>query len=644
MRLACSLALLSACTGETVDTDVTPLAVDVRGEPEVSGCADSASLVYTVGFPSDVAGPARLVGADGTVLWEGLAGLDVPVAFDWDPERGPVHGRFEVGGKQVDVVLPFDVRAPEPPQITEAGLWNGSVVLDQAAVDVLSAASPWIDAVAVGAVGARFSDPHADLGVVSEVVVRACDADGVCELLDGALAGDVWLADLADLADARCADLDDRTRDLFEVQVISACGDDSASVLARVVHDDCDGDGVSAVSDCFDELAGVTALGDIVADGVPVGSLAEAWSAADVSVCGGTHAGGGVVTSDLTLRGVGADVPVVLPPATGPTLQVVGGHVVLSGIDLEGGDAGALGGGALSAELAGSLVLDGVSLRGGSATRGGNLLGPANGDLVARGGRWVGGAATDGGNAWLSGGELRDVEVLDGSALGDGGGVYTTGSLVAVDVHFAGHTAVNGASLYLDHAGAQISGCDLDGGVATGAGGGIAGVLDAGQILDLRVSIVDLSLPRFRDSSAGIGGAVWLAGGALESVLAEIDGTSAGQGGGFFLEGVAWSDSGSAFLSVDADQGAAAVVSGGTGTLVGTTVVDGAALEGALYVTGGATVDVQVCDLTASGCAVWIAGGTVTGTANTGASTPADVCGVAFESAYAPVCSELGCP
>lgn len=644
MRLAPLLVLVAACKQPEPATPIEPLVVEVLAQPEVSACVDTADLAFTLGLPAAYFGvDATLRLSDGTVLWEGVAESELAVGFAWEVGRGPVPAILEAAGQEASVTLPFDFRASAPPVVATYGIEGPSGLADQAAIDAASADTPWDDALPVAAydaVAVTVDNPHADLGVSVEVEVRACLGDGPCTPLPVTEDGGVWRASLAARADARCDDLSVRDRDLFEIEVTTACGADTAGVTARVVHEDCDGDGVIAASDCDDEEGAVASPGDVAADGVPVASLADALAASDVVLCGGTHDGGFALDHDITIRSVGLLPALITPPFSGSTVEVVAGNAVLTRLEIQGNALTRT----LWARDAQSLALHEVGLSMGTADQGGNLLGPANGALLVTGGAWVGGSATQGGNAWLSGGELRDLLVSGGTATDAGGGLYIDGEALLVDLSIGQNTADRGGGLFVDHALARVAGCEFEQNTASSDGGGIAAVLDAGQVLDLRPSIVDLSLLTVRNGTADRGGAVYVQNGRLESVLTAMESNSASRGGDFYVDGGEWEDSGTATDAPDADEGASAVVSGGTAALVGTVVTGGTATSGGVYVEGGAVVTLETTDITSTGCGVWIAQGTLVATGATGASTPADVCSTGFTSPFGGTCTESGCP
>ncbi len=649
------------CKATPTPVDPVELTVEVLSTgPPVSRCQTLAQIPVEVAVPEAFAGSPARFEVDGEAVWTGTAAATFTIEVDWPVTIGVVQGDLVVtdGGSEQSVAVnaPFETVAGEAPTIQVFGPATfpevPSVVLDAAAIDEASDASPWVDAIAAddwpALLGSWTAAPDA------AVQMLRCPVDAPCSMLEVTIEPTgVGTVATAPFGEARCADVDARSdvsRDLYELTVEDACGSTSRSVEVRFVVDDCDGDGVPSEHDCADERAGVAATGDVAVGGAQFDTLEQAVTfvppGGTITLCDGVYGGGITLSGDATVLGIGAETRIVPGVFANdePTLTVSGGAVTLAGLSVVGLDrTGVSGsGGAIEAVDASALTLEDVTVTGGAAVSGGCVHGPASGDFTMRGGRvHTCDATQDGGLLRLYGGELTDVVLEQGSAV-RGAGVFSDGPVVLVDVRLEDLSADAGAGLFLDGAEGTVAGCDFVGLDALD-GAGIRAELDAGQVLDLRPSTVDLSLTGFADSLATTGAGVSVAGGRLETVLTTWDGLTADVGAGVFASDTVWEDSEGAFTDVEALDGAAAAVDGGSFVGVGPTVTDAVATRGAVFVTGDAQVDLQAGSVDATGCGVWIEIGTVQTAQMTGAAAPAAVCGAGFESDWASSCTELGC-
>jgi len=640
------LALILACKGPGTPVPRPTFDVAPIGEPEVSACFDEVEVMLRAQVQPEFVGADARFEADGQTLWEGVLARDLELAVSWSPSLGDIRGVFISGESRAGIVFPIRVREAEPPLISSFGLFDGASIAEPADLAGLVDDLYWDGAFPVdpfGAVGLVFTDPHEDLGITSEVSLQRCTADGVCEDLEYTELEGLYLADLTDIANARCEDLSDRSEDTYEVVIAGQCGTTEASFDLRVVHDDCDADGTLAVADCDDQDGAITSPGDIASDGSRATDLSTALLGSEVVVCGGTYPGGWVIDHDLSFRSAG-DPALIEAVADAPTIEVTVGQVLIADSVVIGGDAGPRGGGAIAAEAADALTLRNVELRDGRGTLGGNLLGPSNGALIVEGGLWSGGTGTIGGNAFISGGELSNLRIEGGSAVEDGGGLATNGELLATDVDFESNTADRGAGVYLDGAPADLNGCTFVESHAVTAGGAVAAELDIGQVLELRPSAFDLSFIEFDNCTAELGGAVWLSGGALDTTVTVTYDASATSGAAFWITDAAWEDTNSFVLAAEADEdGAFAALYAVTADLFSSNILDSAAGRGALFLASSSTAIIQNVELNGTGCGVWIEEGELQSFNAFGTSDPADVCGPGFESPYAPICTQDGC-
>ncbi|MEZ4320810.1 MAG: hypothetical protein R3F61_25235 [Myxococcota bacterium] len=641
------LVLALACKGNRDDEPRPVLVVTPIGRPEVSGCLDEVDVPLFAQVDPAYVGEQAHFESDGEILWEGVLTAQLDFTVHWSTALGSVTGAFVSGEARGGVVFPVNVRAPEDPAISTFGLsGSGAIVEEQDLPDLMGLFPAWGGALPVdpySGLAVVLTEGHTDLGIENTVVMRRCPTTGPCEELPTTQSDLFWVADLEPVAEGRCDDLSDRTPDRLEVEITNACGTTTRDLEVRMVHDDCDGDGVIAAADCDDQDAALVGEGDLGSDGVAVSTIEEALLGSEIVVCGGTFAGGWVIDHDVTLRSASAPVTIEAP-ASGPTLHITGGDVVLRDLTILGGDAGVLGGGAISAENASSLTLRDVDLDGGTGDLGGNLLGPRSGALDVLGGTWSNGSAVDGGNAYLFGGDVSFLRIEGGLASARGGGVFTEGTLDGFELELEANAADRGAGVFIDHANAVLAGASFAESHAVTAGGAIAAELDPLQTLELEPAAGSLDLVAFDVCTADEGGAIWMTGGTLDSLYLAAYEASARRGGVLRLIDTSWEDRSGVAVIAEADEdGAFAALTGGFAQLLGTDVLNSAAGRGALFLDGGASVTLQSSDITATGCGVWIEDGAFTGFNVTGSSTPADVCGPAFQSPYGGTCTQEGC-
>lgn len=659
------LVLLGAagCAGDPPGP-VEPLSFAQGAAPTTTTCLATANVAVTGTVPARFLGASATfrdvdgapVGA-GTVGPLGGGGADLTLQITWAPASGILRGDLEIDGESVPVTVRVDVLGPQSPAIQAFGFDDGAGGLrDPAELDALAASGPWdggVDVAGIGALIGAASDPRGLAGAPTTLAFEVCAEDGAdCQPLPSAPGtgwGDVSaFADLAPLAERTCDALPERPRALLRVRATNACGSVREDLVLRVVHDDCDGDGVLAASDCNELAPGLQAEGDVSADGVGVPDLASALGAVEVLLCGGEHAGGLGIAGNTLVRSTFGPA-VVHAPGTGATLRIEeGAHVVLEGLDVRAGtgspvDAGdptgPLAGGAVHAGLAGSLVLRHVDLHGADVDRGGALWGPVNGALDVFGGVWTGGSAGSGGVAHLGGGRLEGVEIVGGTASGAGGGLYASGDLTLIDVLLRDHTAGEGGGVAADGE-LYASGVTFLRTQASTRGGGIL----AFGAVDLRPSIVSLATTRFEDVQAGAsGGALWAT--DVNSVLVDVVGASAPEGGAFRVDGP-WSDANSTLLEVTATDGAAAWVRTGPVSIAGADWQGAADVPASgLHVASGPVV-LQTSVLTGFVCGATVAGGTLTVGPTTTGANDADVCGpgAVWTAPFAAVtCDPAGC-
>ncbi|MCB9674047.1 MAG: hypothetical protein H6737_02965 [Alphaproteobacteria bacterium] len=616
------------------------------GTPEVSGCIPEVEVPLRATVDAESVGLAAHFEVDGVVLWEGTLVRDLELTVPFATSQSSVTGTFVSGEARGGIVFPVNVRPAEPPTIVAFGLYDGASIAEAGDVPLLEEVSAWPGSVSVdpyGSLAALITDSHADLGSTFALEVRRCPTDGPCVPMEVEALENAWLVDLEPVAEARCLDPADRSRDRFELEVTGTCGTSTASVSARMVHDDCDGDGQPVATDCDDEQAALTGPGDIAADGVAAATIEEALAASEITVCGGTFSGGWVIDHDLVLRSTDGKAVIASRPDM-PTIRIAAGAVTLESVIVEGGDGGA-GGGAIDAADATSLVLRDAELRDGTGIDGGNLRGPTTGDLTLERVVMTGGSAERGGNAFISGGTLFEVDSTGGTATLDGGGLYAQGAFTLERGLFEANVAARGAGVFVDHAEAGIGGVSFVESHATDAGGAIAAELTAGQVLELYpVPGNPFQYVDFEVCTASEGGAVWVSGGTLDSNFTGVYEAAADVGGVFRTIGATWTDRSSVALAAEAElDGAFAAITGGTASIRFSDVLASGADRGGVFVDGGAVVGLDSVVLNATGCGVWIESGTVTSDAVSGITDPADVCGPAFESPYAFTCTQLGC-
>lgn len=232
-------------------------------------------------------------------------------------------------------------------------------------------------------------------------------------------------------------------------------------------------------------------------------------------------------------------------------------------------------------------ILDGIIIEGGNANGtsaneqiGGGLY-LANGNLTATDCIFRDSQATlDGGNAWLNvfaTATLERISVRDGSAL-RGGGLFTAGGTVSlIDATVDGNTATTGGGIYNDDATIADATSIFVGNQATNGGG----VYSTGTL--------NMTTTNFSGNSASVrGGALYLNGSA-DLTNVELSGSSADEGAGLWSAGGAVTIIGGSSTSGSARNGAGLGVGGGSLSVTGMFVTDNASTSsgGGLFTTGG---------------------------------------------------------
>ena len=232
------------------------------------------------------------------------------------------------------------------------------------------------------------------------------------------------------------------------------------------------------------------------------GALNAAYDGAVLTICDGTYVEALTVRNDVTLESLNGAGAVTINAAGGGSVIDVepGNDLIVEGLTLSGGSGtydpgvgGTLGGG-INAYTADSLTLRRSIVEDNTATLGGGILGSGYAsdfieDTVIRNNV----ATNTGGGLFAFGADFEAVEV-SGNEADYGGGAYFYGDTVTLDADsiIAENTALIGGGLWVDEAdlvmdpAATISGnrAEVSGG-GTGGGGGIylqGGTLSGGIV------------------------------------------------------------------------------------------------------------------------------------------------------------------
>jgi uncharacterized repeat protein (TIGR01451 family) len=162
---------------------------------------------------------------------------------------------------------------------------------------------------------------------------------------------------------------------------------------------------------------------------------------------------------------------------------------------------------------------------------------------------------------------ITGVTIRDGWSSGNGGGIYSEGTLVLSDTDVVSNTALWGGGMYVHDGSATLSGGEIRGNTATYGGGGVYVASSTAAFTQTGASTI------ISNTATSYGGGVYVTSGSATLSGGQVVSNTADYGGGVYVASGQATLSGGQVISNTATYGGGVFVSSGSATLSGGQII-----------------------------------------------------------------------